>query len=68
MSILVRVDPPDVKSRDSLLMECIDIKNRILSVEEKCKQLGCSLNATMPEEVEEDIWEDGKIKFVDTVK
>ncbi|XP_068646123.1 UV-stimulated scaffold protein A homolog [Aristolochia californica] len=60
-SVLVRVDPTDTRSRDSLLKEFIDIRNNLLSLKKRCELLGISLNTSTNEE-DEDIWEEGKIE------
>ncbi|XP_031263302.1 UV-stimulated scaffold protein A homolog [Pistacia vera] len=64
ISVLIRVEVPDSRFRDSTLKEFIDIRNRLLSVKKKCEESGCTLaNNVKPlkEEEEEDFWEEGKI-------
>ncbi|WOL00811.1 hypothetical protein Cni_G09524 [Canna indica] len=61
ISVLIRVEPSDIKFRDTALKEFIDIRNHIQSVRNKCVQLGCLLNEPSNQE-EEDFWEEGKIE------
>ncbi|XP_061998369.1 UV-stimulated scaffold protein A homolog [Rosa rugosa] len=65
ITVLVRVELNDNRSRDSYLKEFIDIRNHIQSVKKKCEESGCTLlNATNPDE--EDFWEEGNIGSVET--
>ncbi|KAK2650067.1 hypothetical protein Ddye_017556 [Dipteronia dyeriana] len=61
ISVLIRVEVPDNRLRDSMLKELIDIRNRLLSVKKKCEESGCALATNVKEEEEEDFWEEGKI-------
>lgn len=65
ISVLIRVEVPDNRVRDSMLKEFIDIRNRLQAVKKKCEESGCALvnNAKhhKEDELEEDFWEDGKI-------
>ncbi|KAJ6797165.1 UV-stimulated scaffold protein A-like protein [Iris pallida] len=62
ISVLIRVDLTDNKFRDSALKEFIDLLNVIKSVKKRCSQLGWALDVNpIPEEEEEDLWEEGKI-------
>lgn len=62
ISVLIRVEVADNRSRDSMLKEFIDIRNHIQSVKKKCEESGCVLANTMNDE-EEDFWEEGKIEL-----
>lgn len=74
ISLLIRVDVSDNRTRDSMLKELIDIKNSILATEKKCEQAGFTISrmidTPVDEEEEEDIWEedDGKVVVTDPVK
>ncbi|TXG63035.1 hypothetical protein EZV62_010029 [Acer yangbiense] len=67
ISVLIRVEVPDNRLRDSMLKELIDIRNRLLLVKKKCEESGCALATNVKEEEEEeeeeeeDFWEEGKI-------
>lgn len=61
ISVLIRVEVADNRSRDSMLKELIDIRNHILSVKIKCEESSCALANTINDE-EEDIWEEGRIE------
>ncbi|KAF8117857.1 hypothetical protein N665_0008s0198 [Sinapis alba] len=67
ISLLIRVDVSDNRTRDSMLKELIDIRNSILATEKKCEQAGFTISRMIDtpekEEDEEDIWEedDGKV-------
>ncbi|KAJ4884879.1 UV-stimulated scaffold protein A-like protein [Raphanus sativus] len=73
ISLLIRVDVSDNRTRDSMLKELIDIRNSILATEKKCEQAGFTISRMIDtgekEEEEEDIWEedDGKV-VTDPVK
>ncbi|KAF3526893.1 hypothetical protein F2Q69_00049703 [Brassica cretica] len=69
ISLLIRVDVNDNRTRDSMLKELIDIRNSILATEKKCEQAGFIISRMIDipekeEDEEEDIWEedDGKVK------
>ncbi|KAG2252499.1 hypothetical protein Bca52824_082635 [Brassica carinata] len=69
ISLLIRVDVSDNRTRDSMLKELIDIRNSILATEKKCEQAGFTISRMIDipekeEDEEEDIWEedDGKVK------
>ncbi|KAF2606395.1 hypothetical protein F2Q68_00045220 [Brassica cretica] len=69
ISLLIRVDVSDNRTRDSMLKELIDIRNSILATEKKCEQAGFIISRMIDipekeEDEEEDIWEedDGKVK------
>ncbi|XP_015577386.1 UV-stimulated scaffold protein A homolog isoform X2 [Ricinus communis] len=68
ISVLIRVELADNRSRDSILKEFIDIQKRLQSVKKKCIDLGCVLPDTTKheKEEEEDIWEEGKIVLTET--
>ncbi|KAE8708013.1 UV-stimulated scaffold protein A-like protein [Hibiscus syriacus] len=61
ISILIRVEVADNRSRDSMLKELIDIRNSLMSVKKDCEESGCALPKTAKnkEEEEEDFWEEG---------
>ena len=61
ISVLIRVEVADTRSRDSMLKEFIDIRNRIKLVKMKCEESGCDLANTINDE-DEYIWEEGKIE------
>lgn len=68
ISLLIRVDVNDNRTRDSMLKELIDIRNSILATEKKCEQAGFIISRMIDipekeEDEEEDIWEedDGKV-------
>lgn len=68
ISLLIRVDVSDNRTRDSMLKELIDIRNSILATEKKCEQAGFIISRMIDipekeEDEEEDIWEedDGKV-------
>ncbi|KAH7578057.1 hypothetical protein ACOSQ2_000832 [Xanthoceras sorbifolium] len=71
ISVLIRVEVPDNRLRDSMLKELIDTRNRILSVKKKCEESGCALATNVKhhkeeeEEEEEDFWEEGKIRLTE---
>ncbi|XP_050203446.1 UV-stimulated scaffold protein A homolog [Mercurialis annua] len=64
ISVLIRVEVADNRTRNSYLKEFIDIQKRLQSVKKKCVELGCVLPDTTKheKEKEEDFWEDGKIE------
>ncbi|KAJ0255652.1 UV-stimulated scaffold protein A [Hirschfeldia incana] len=68
ISLLIRVDVSDNRTRDSMLKELIDIRNSILATEKKCEHAGFTISRVIDtpekEEDEEDIWEedDGKVE------
>ncbi|XP_004306665.1 PREDICTED: UV-stimulated scaffold protein A homolog [Fragaria vesca subsp. vesca] len=65
ITVLVRVELNDNRSRDSYLKEFIDIRNQIQSVKKKCEESGCTLlNTVNPDG--EDIWEEGNVGSVET--
>ncbi|KAJ9170170.1 hypothetical protein P3X46_018298 [Hevea brasiliensis] len=66
ISVLIRVEVPDNRSRDSVLKEFIDIQNRLQSVKKKCVESGYALPDTTKREKdeEEDFWEEGKIESI----
>ncbi|CAL0302178.1 unnamed protein product [Lupinus luteus] len=59
ISVLVRVEVPDNRFRDSTLKKFIDIRNRLTSVKIKCEEAGCTLQNTSKLDEEEDFWEEG---------
>ncbi|XWS76871.1 hypothetical protein CRYUN_Cryun01aG0215300 [Craigia yunnanensis] len=61
ISLLIRVEVADNRSRDSMLKELIDIRNRLLAVKKDCEESGCALPKTVKnnQEEEEDFWEEG---------
>ncbi|GMI75933.1 hypothetical protein like AT3G61800 [Hibiscus trionum] len=61
ISLLIRVEVADSRSRDSMLKELIDIRNSLMSVKKDCEESGCALPKTAKnnEEEEEDFWEEG---------
>lgn len=61
ISLLVRVEVTDNRSRDSMLKELIDIRNSLTSVKKDCEEFGCTLPKTVNknQEEEEDFWEEG---------
>ncbi|KAH1107020.1 hypothetical protein J1N35_010788 [Gossypium stocksii] len=61
ISLLVRVEVADNRSRDSMLKELIDIRNSLMSVKKDCEESGCTLPKTLNKnkEEEEDFWEEG---------
>lgn len=61
ISVLIRVEVADTRSRDLMLKEFIDIRNHIQSVKKKCEESGCAL-ANARDDGEEDFWEEGKIE------
>ncbi|KAK5812470.1 Uncharacterized protein F383_21687 [Gossypium arboreum] len=63
ISLLVRVEVADNRSRDSMLKELIDIRNSLISVKKDCEESGCTLPKTVNknEEEEEDFWEEGNL-------
>lgn len=67
ISLLIRVDVADNRSRDSLLKELIDIQNRLLAVKKDCEESGCVLPKTVKnnQEEEEDFWEEGNFGSAD---
>ncbi|KAF9601103.1 hypothetical protein IFM89_017008 [Coptis chinensis] len=64
ISVLVRVEPADIRFRDSTLKEFIDLRNHLQSISKKCEESGCMLTNTSNHE-DEDIWEEVKIEAVD---
>ncbi|KAK9222938.1 hypothetical protein WN944_011379 [Citrus x changshan-huyou] len=65
ISVLIRVEVSDNRSRDKMLKEFIDIQNRLQLVKKKCEDSGCVLinnvKSLIEDELEEDFWEEGKI-------
>ncbi|KAF5451752.1 hypothetical protein F2P56_026829 [Juglans regia] len=62
ISVLVRVEVADIRFRDSVLKELIDIRNNLISVKKKCEESGCALvTIANHDEEDEDFWEEGKI-------
>ncbi|KAG4187813.1 hypothetical protein ERO13_A08G125100v2 [Gossypium hirsutum] len=63
ISLLVRVEVADNRSRDSMLKDLIDIRNSLISVKKDCEESGCTLPKTVNknEEEEEDFWEEGNL-------
>ncbi|XVE73705.1 hypothetical protein DITRI_Ditri11bG0140200 [Diplodiscus trichospermus] len=61
ISLLIRVEVADNRSRDSMLKELIDIRNHLLAVKKDCEESGCALPKTVKnnQEDEEDFWEEG---------
>ncbi|XVF73020.1 hypothetical protein PTKIN_Ptkin12aG0168100 [Pterospermum kingtungense] len=61
ISLLIRVEVADNRSRDSMLKQLIDIRNRLLAVKKDCEESGCVLPKTVKnnQEEEEDFWEEG---------
>jgi UV-stimulated scaffold protein A len=67
ISVLVRVDLPDIRFRDSALKEFIDVKNEIRAVRDCCSELGLDLDNIHrrkgnQEEEEDDFWVKGEIE------
>ncbi|KAL9833172.1 UV-stimulated scaffold protein A [Arabidopsis thaliana] len=76
ISLLIRVDVSDNRTRDSMLKDLIDIRNNILAAKKKWEEAGFTMSRMTDihgneetNEEEEDIWEedDGKVK-TDSVK
>ncbi|XP_010469023.1 PREDICTED: UV-stimulated scaffold protein A homolog [Camelina sativa] len=77
ISLLIRVDVSDNRTRDSMLKDLINIRNNILAAQKKWEEAGftissmpgCHENEETNEDEEEDIWEedDGKVR-TDSVK
>lgn len=65
ISVLVRVELNDNRSRDSYLKEFIDIRNHIHSVKKKCEESGCTLLNTANHH-EEDFWEESNVGSVES--
>ncbi|XAR53952.1 hypothetical protein NMG60_11028899 [Bertholletia excelsa] len=61
ISVIIRVEVADNKSRESMLKEFIDIRNHLLSVKKKCEVSGCSFPEPRNND-EEGIWEEGTIE------
>ncbi|GER48678.1 UV-stimulated scaffold protein A homolog [Striga asiatica] len=61
ISVLIRVELPDNRFRDSALKDLIDLRNSIQSTKRKCEELGCDLSKSAKAE-EDDIWEDGTVE------
>ncbi|CAH8368558.1 unnamed protein product [Eruca vesicaria subsp. sativa] len=68
ISLLIKVDVSDNRTRDSMLKELIDIRNDILATEKKCEEAGFVISRIIDtpekeEDEDEDIWEDddGKV-------
>lgn len=62
IDVLVKVELPDYKFRDSVLKELIDLTNRLRSVKRKCEEAGFAVrNTGNDDEEEEDIWEEPKV-------
>ncbi|GLT84787.1 hypothetical protein SLE2022_030010 [Rubroshorea leprosula] len=63
ISLLIRVEATDTRSRDSMLKELIDIRNRLQSVKKECEESGCDLPKTLNKdtEEEEDFWVEVKV-------
>ncbi|KAE8685140.1 UV-stimulated scaffold protein A-like protein [Hibiscus syriacus] len=61
ISLLIRVEVADNRSRESMLKELIDIRNSLMSVKKDCEESGCALPKTAKNntEEEEDFWEEG---------
>lgn len=57
ISVLIRVEAPDERFRDTSLKELIDVLNELKSVKKKCEDVGCAISETTNTE-EEDIWEE----------
>ncbi|OIV95055.1 hypothetical protein TanjilG_10875 [Lupinus angustifolius] len=66
ISVLVRVEVPDNRFRDSTLKEFIDTRNRMKSVKIKCEEAGCTLQNTSKLDEEEDFWEEGNVVSIET--
>jgi len=64
ISILIRVEVEDLRLRDSMLKEFIDIRNHLQSMKKKCVESGCVLPdiTKHDKEEEEDFWEEGKVE------
>uniref|UniRef100_A0A6M2EC70 UV-stimulated scaffold protein A C-terminal domain-containing protein n=1 Tax=Populus davidiana TaxID=266767 RepID=A0A6M2EC70_9ROSI len=67
ISILIRVEVEDLRLRDSILKEFIDIRNHLQSMKKKCVVSGCVLPdiTKHDKEEEEDFWEEGKVESTD---
>ena len=65
ISVLIRIDLPDNRFRDSVLKEFIDVQNMIQTAKKKCEELGCVLPSSTQEKEEENMWEEGKIEIYD---
>ncbi|KAE8727549.1 protein ASPARTIC PROTEASE IN GUARD CELL 2-like [Hibiscus syriacus] len=60
ISLLIRVEVADNRSRDSMLKELIDIRSTLMSVKKECEESGCALPKTAKNNKEgEDFWEEG---------
>lgn len=61
LSVLIRVEVNEIRFRDSMLKQFIDIRNNIQSVKKRCEESGCSLPRTTSTE-EDVIWEEGDVE------
>ncbi|KAL6877519.1 hypothetical protein ACP4OV_012734 [Aristida adscensionis] len=67
ISVLVRVNLPDNRFRDSALKEFIDVKNEIRAVRDRCSELGLDLanvhrRKSDQDEEDADFWVEGNIE------
>ena len=67
ISVLIRVDLPDNRFRDSALKEFIDVKNEIRAVRDRCSELGLNLDNVRrrkgdQEEEDDEFWVEGNIE------
>ncbi|KAG2657955.1 hypothetical protein PVAP13_1KG163400 [Panicum virgatum] len=67
ISVLIRVDLPDNRFRDSALKEFIDVKNEIRAVRDRCTELGLNLDNVRrrkgdQEEEDDEFWVEGNIE------
>ncbi|EFJ06434.1 hypothetical protein SELMODRAFT_186743 [Selaginella moellendorffii] len=62
LSVLMRVDPEDRQSRDALMKEVIDLRNRLVVLKDKCQELGIVEVAKSKTTTDDDVeWEEEEI-------
>lgn len=68
ISLLIKVDVTDNRSRDSMLKELIDIRNRLLSMKKDCEEAGCYLpKSTNNDNEEEEVnWVEAEVESTET--
>ncbi|KAK9121970.1 hypothetical protein Syun_019587 [Stephania yunnanensis] len=64
LSVLIRVEPADIRFRDLMLKEFIDLRNHVQSVKKRCEESGCVL-IDSTNDMDENMWEEGKIETFD---
>ncbi|KAK9145521.1 hypothetical protein Sjap_005424 [Stephania japonica] len=64
LSVLIRVEPADIRFRDLVLKEFIDLRNHVLSVKKRCEESGYVL-IDCTNDMDENMWEEGKIETFD---